>query len=253
MADLSKALAIARSLGRGDKGSSVDRGLRADSTSIAPQRPQSAAVEVPSAGHLTGDPADLIASYHERLAIAGEAGDVLPAEAARIASTQVGSTIEGLAERQVADWRDRLQALPAPIDPRMHGLVSHLLACLSETWATEAARLGFTNCDLFGGNLDAPFDRPEHWGLAITLAWCPHHQCRTAGQVIRSRVTRVLDDRAWVLLPTGRVRVAYRFGLDPDDAALRAHERHDRIVLNEHGRVSAPVWDWRAFQPATRH
>ena len=181
-------------------------------------------------------PADaepLIAAYHECLARCLEAGDVSDVEAHRIAADAAGDTIDALADRQVANWCERLNALPLPDDPAIAQLRNGLIEIVAQSWLIEAAKHGWDAIAVFGCHPHAPLVRGEAMGLAVTLAGSPHARRSGAGQWLRTRLIAIDHNQATIETPTGA-----RF----------------RVVRFAHGLDYAiPVWELPVFANATRH
>ena len=119
---------------------------------------------------IASDPSDLINDYIERIAICSEAGDVAEDDAHRIAIEQCGATLDELAARQVAYWRQRIEALPEPTDRRLSNVRRIALDHLAQPWTHQAAKFGWTAAELFGLHRAAADVRVDAMGLVSSLA-----------------------------------------------------------------------------------
>ena len=174
-------------------------------------------IPTPSAG--LGVISDRISAYHERIAIVIEDGRETHDDAVRIAAEEVGVPIERLAQLQVAEWRSRIQALPPQSDhPALITLQAALIAQLALPWMTEAARHGWTDLELFGAHPTAPAVRVECWGLAVSIAMSPFNRRSRSGEIRRTRLVAIDQNRAVIETPTGERFGANRFDRGLDEA-----------------------------------
>jgi len=102
------------------------------------------------------DPSDLLIAYAERVAICIEADDLTGDSAHRTATGECGASLDELAARQIAYWRSRIQALPEPTDRRLSAIKPTCLEGLTQSWAHNAARLGWNEREMFGLDPAAP-------------------------------------------------------------------------------------------------
>ena len=179
------------------------------------------------------DPANLIATYNERLAIVLEAGDIPEPEAHRIVSEEVCADLAALAGLQVAAWRAHIESFTEPLaDPALARLRRDLLVILGERWVLDAAQLGWDVVAMLGLHPTAPLVRVDCWGAAVAVALDPHNR-RSASGVHRARVVAIDQTFATIELPTGLRTKAGRFarGLD----------------------IAVPIWEVPGFAQPTKH
>ena len=188
------------------------RDSRVAAVSMAvPRRP-------PSAGAAL---ADTIVAHHERVSIVLECGDIDEPAAHRVATAEVGRTLDDLAGLQLAFWRERIEALPKPADSRIAAVVPTCLAVLDLPWMLDAGRLGWHDCELFGLDLGSP-QTYDHNGLVPGLALT----------AFRRPVRVVSISASDAVIETGS----------------GSRVRHYRT-----GRTGPPVWEHPAFALATVH
>ena len=157
------------------------------------------------------DPADRIDAYYERLAKVLECGDLTETEAHLTATTEVGGTLEDLAQLQATFWRHKIEMLLQSNDPALATLLRRLCVIVRQPWVLDAARLGWSSRDLFGVDPSAPVVRIERWGLAIGLAASPHNRPEGGSRPMLCSVTSIDHERATTQTPTGAQFQRYRF------------------------------------------
>ena len=183
-----------------------------------------ATVAAPSAALGTDDPADLIAAYHQRLAIVLEAGDVSPAEAVPIASEQVGATIEVGGQRLAAGpvkaslkTPDSFSlSLASDLNPQLQ-----LLADVSWTGWSSIPKLEFTRAN--GSILNSvEYNWKDTWRYSLGANFKLNDKLMLRGGVAfdespmdtAHRTPRLPDgDRTWLSVG-GRYMVAPTMALD---------------------------------------
>ena len=181
--------------------------LFAQSALIAPPR----ASVVSSDAEATTDPADRIDAYYERLAKVLECGDLTETEAHLTATTEVGGTLEDLAQLQATFWRHKIEMLLQSNDPALATLLRRLCVIVRQPWVLDAARLGWSSRDLFGVDPSAPVVRIERWGLAIGLAASSHNRPEGGSRPMLCSVMSIDHERATTQTPTGARFQRYRF------------------------------------------
>lgn len=179
----------------------------------------------------TADPAPQLKIYRDRLESLVADG-VMGRNAQEMAIGEVSADHDYLARRQVAYWHARLQASTVPSDAQLSRLRAGCIALAGETWLMTAARLGWSDRDLFGVLPAAPFVRHEAWGLTVWLLWSPHNRTDAAGNGHRVSIVEITADCAGVRTPTG------------------ATFRRDRQT--QWSDFAGPLWTLAEFAPRAR-
>lgn len=95
--------------------------------------------------------------------------------ALRIATEECGATLDEVTERQIAYWRHRIEVLREPSNPRLTCIKTACLTALAQRWAFDAARIGWSDCDMFGLDPVAPTIR-SGIGLVPSLVLSAHRR-----------------------------------------------------------------------------
>ena len=135
----------------------------------------------------------------------GQAGtwglsDQFEALAAHVDAVVASTTDDEAADAKVRYWRRQLDVMPRPADARLARVVERCKRMVFETFIRDAARLGWTERDLFGWA--GPHAKAGH-GLVVGLALMPSKD--------RPTVVRITADYAEVVTAAAnRIRMPIR-------------------------------------------